>query len=443
MKKITILGSGLVGCLLAVFLAKRDYQVVVVDSREDLRVKPPTKGRSINLALSCRGITSLKAAGIMNKVAGIIVPMRARAIYESNGNIIYQPFGRHKDEYINSIKRDELNSILLDELDTYKNVTVHFNHYIEDIDFDKKTLYAKEKKFNYEQLLAADGASSIVRTKLSKIGHINSSRKFLPHGYKELHLSQKEALNLRSEHLHLWPRGSSLLLGNPNKDGSITGSLFMPLKGINSFASLNSKKLVEDFFKVHFEAVFDKMPNLAEEFLENPLGNLSTVKCDKWHYRDSCLMVGDAAHGVVPFFGQGMNCGFEDCLVLIKLLDEHKDDWPKTIVKFCDLRKENTDAIAQMSMDNYYEITRNINNKAFNLKKELALKIMQRYPDRLITKHVMVMFSNIPYAQALALDGLQNDLLNDCCHEIDDLSQVDWHHVKVLLDNYDKKLTQV
>lgn len=448
MKKVSIIGAGLAGTLMALFFARRNYEVHIFEMRRDLRFDKTDRGRSINLALSCRGITALNALNLMPLVQPIAVPMRARAIHEENGALNYQAFGRNLDESIYSISRKALNIMLLNEAEKNPAITLHFECELTQLNVYQKTLLVREKNgavlnHAYEHLIGADGVGSFVRNILLKAGLVKAEREFLAHGYKELTISKNHSETLPREHLQLWPRGSFLLLGNPNPDDSITGSLFLPQEGTNSFSSLQNEQQVQAFFEKSFADVASLMPNLQEEFFAHPTGTLSTVHCTPWHYEDSCLLIGDAAHGIVPFFGQGMNSAFEDCRILDELLENSEDDWAISVPKFYELRKNNTEAVAQLSMENYKEIYSDIKSSQFRLKKQIEKEIMHRFPEMYVSMHVMVMFTNTSYAQAQAQYGLQNQLLDTICSEIHSIEEVDWNQVGVLVKNYDKKLADI
>lgn len=448
MKKITIIGSGLAGALLTLYLARRGYEVTVYDARPDPRLSKPDRGRSINLAMSCRGLTGLAGVGLSDKIEKIMVPMRARAIHEQEGSIKYQPFGRNADEYINAVARTDLNNLLLDEAAQFANVSFHFETKLLAIDVHKKQLYFENKDglrhvAPYYRLIGADGVNSAVRDTLVRVNLINSTRSYLTHGYKELSISAESAKNLTHENLHLWPRDSYMLLGNPNRDYSITGSLFLPNEGKNSFAQLDNELSIQHFFSQAFPDAYDAMPSLVDEFIHNPTGNMSTIHCSTWYYLDQCLLLGDAAHGVVPFFGQGMNCGFEDCRILNELLERYDDDWQQVMPAFYAERKQNTDAVAQMSLGNFNEIQSKIRDPQFNLKKQLEQELMHRYPEDYISRHVLVMFTNTPYAVAHSIGELQGELLSEITYGIRSMHEVKWNEVDTLMRKYDKKLTDL
>ena len=445
MKNITIMGAGLAGTLLSLFLARRGYSVEVFEARTDIRQDKAESGRSINLALSCRGLTGLAAMGLRDEIDAIMVPMRARAIHGLNSDLHYQPFGRHQDEHINAILRTELNSLLLNEAELSSRITFYFEHKLAEHDIAQKLLHFVDQTgsrhtTSYQHLIGADGASSTVRESLKKAQLLEYTRDFLSHGYKELTISNTHSAYMSREHLHLWPRDSFMLLGNPNRDDSITGSLFLPLHGQNSFAQLSDEQRLVKFFNKFFPDAYEAMPNLCQQFFTNTTGNMSTIKCSPWYYRDQCLLIGDAAHGVIPFFGQGMNSAFEDCRILNELLDQHNDNWQLVMPDFFKSRKPNTDAVAIMSMDNYYEIHHDIRDEKFLLKKQVELQLMQRYPKEYISKHVLVMFTNTPYAQALAQGQLQAVFLDKICENIKTVDEIDWCNVDKLLLEYDEKL---
>lgn len=445
---ISIIGAGLVGSLLAIYLARRGYEVDVFESRSDCRLAASDNGRSINLAMSCRGIAGLSEAGILPAVEKLMVPMRARAIHGETGDVKYQPFGRHRDEYINAIQRTDLNKLLLDEADRFPSIHWHFDTPLLHLDVPRKEAKFKRSDGSqftlaYHRMIGADGANSQVRASLQQQGLVTASRVFIPHGYKEIAISTASSSHLAREHLHLWPRESGLLLGNPNLDNSVTGSLFLPLKGENSFAGLDTEPRIKDFFKKTFPDIAASMPEVTADFLVHPVGHMSSVQCAPWHHDDQCLLIGDAAHGLIPFFGQGMNSGFEDCRILNDFLDLHHDDWSRVMPAFYRTRKPDTDAVSEMSTDNHHEIQMAIRDPRFNFKKQLEQHLMRRYPGRYVSQHVLVMFSNTPYAIALALGRLQDALLDRICNRTTQLSDVDWLRVDELMREYDKSLASL
>lgn len=437
MASVTIIGGGLAGCLLSLYLAQRDYEVTIYESRTDLRLSPQDFGRSINMALSCRGITALDSLGLLPKVEPIMVPMRARAIYEQDGTITYQPFGRHPDEYINSIKRTDLNRMLLDCIDANDKITVKFEHHLKEVEFDNKQCLLEHNNevvtHPYEILIGADGAPSVVRESLTNAGLAKSSRNFLEHGYKELTIAGAGDTRFDRQHLHIWPRDQFMLLGNPNPDHSITGSLFLAIEGEQSFTSIQTEDQIHQFFRRQFANIYPHMPALVEEYLSHPVGYLGTIKCAPWYYEDHCLLIGDAAHGIVPFFGQGMNAAFEDCRILNGLLTQYKDDWGQVLPAFYKQRKENTDSVSAMSMDNYEEIRHEVLDEHFVLRKALEHELMRRYPQQYLSRHVMVMFTNLPYKVAYDQAKKQLDLIERLCVGKYSIDEIDWQKVDNLV----------
>lgn len=447
MQKVTIIGAGLAGCMLAIYLAKLGYQVDIFEKRSDIRKLPQDYGRSINLALSYRGIKTLKEVGLYHDVMCLAVPMHSRAVHDSQGNITYQAFGRHKQEYINAIKRTDLSMVLINHLESFANVNFYFNTHITQIDFARKQFFYKnaEKllKYNYHLLIGADGAGSMVREQLTQLDLVKSKRQWMAHGYKELSIPTKYGIHWDFKYLHLWPRKSFMMLGNPNRDHSITATLFLNNQGTNSFQSIQDDKDVEVFFKQHFPDAYACMPDLLQEFSNNPIGGISTVTCEPWYYKDQCLLIGDAAHGIVPFFGQGMNCAFEDCRILHNELLKNNHNWDKSMQSFYAKRKINTDAIAQMSMENYKEIEHDLCHPEFKARKHLEQELMQRYEAIYQSKHIMVMFSSKPYAYIHQLSALQNNLLDEIQKLNSNSNRLDWGRVDNILTQYDKKMASM
>ncbi len=319
---------------------------------------------------------------------------------------------------------------------------LRFNHTLLDLDLESKTAVFEHDhntfRVAFDRIIGADGVNSTVREHLNKQQVLQYSRTYLDHGYKELSICQSHHGNMVREHLHLWPRSSFMLLGNPNKDDSITGSLFLSHEGEDSFASIQNTSQLLDFFQKNFRDVIELMPNLKEEFFSNPTGTMSTIQCEKWYYKDLCLLIGDAAHGIIPFFGQGMNCAFEDCRILDESLEAEKDDWSRALPSFYSKRKENTDAVAQMSLGNYHEIQKNIRSPKFNLEKAVEKEIMKRYPKQFITKHVLVMFTNVPYKDAHAVGKAQQAFIHAICQDIESIEDVNWAVVEKRLKDYQR-----
>ena len=401
-ENITIIGAGPIGALASIFLAKQGYQVDVYEKRPDLRTVAIQAGRSINLALSTRGWSALEKAGLKDACMQIALPMYGRMVHDVEGNTNFQPYSTD-GKAIYSISRAEVNKILLTEAEKM-GVRLHFNHTCTKIDFATNSVGFRDINNAYVKIypkvcLGADGAFSELRTEMMQHGQMNYSQEYLDYGYKELKI---ENSTLKSDALHIWPRKDFMLIALPNMDGSFTCTLFLKMQGEESFQNLDSEAKVEVFFDHYFKDAAPFISNLANQFLSNPTGSLVTIKCYPWSRQVGehgyCLL-GDSAHAIVPFYGQGMNCGFEDCSILDGLLSNFTS-WETLFKTFEKLRKPNTDAIAQMAYDNFIEMRDLVADEEFlkNKKKEAQYKV--EHPDWL-TKYEMVTFSNIPYAEVL------------------------------------------
>ncbi len=438
-QKITIIGAGLVGSLMSIFLGRRGYTVDVFEKLPDIRKHSIAAGRSINLALANRGIRPLKKVGIMDKVEQLLIPMSGRMLHDTDGQLQYQSYGQRDHEVIYSVSRGGLVSLLRDEAESTGRVTFHFEHSLESIDHDKQTLVIKgddAPSFTYafDILLAADGAGSRIRRSLESLGQVNCRSELLDHSYKELTIpaSQSGGFLIDKNALHIWPRGQYMLIALPNLDGSFTVTLFLPNDGELSFASLHTDEAVQKLFHDQFYDVIELIPDLSDMFFENPTGILGTIRCQQWHYKNS-LLIGDAAHAIVPFHGQGMNCGFEDCFELNRLLDEHNDDWHKVMDLYTDVRKDNANAIADMALDNYIEMRDSVRDPKFHLKKAIAFELERAYPRQFIPRYSMVSFSHIPYAQAQQRGVIQAQILNELSQGIENVEEFDRDHADQLI----------
>ncbi|HEY0356426.1 MAG TPA: NAD(P)/FAD-dependent oxidoreductase, partial [Flavisolibacter sp.] len=363
-KEIVITGAGLVGSLLSIYLAKRGYQVSMYERRGDMRKETVEAGRSINLALSDRGIKALEEVGIAKDVLEIAIPMHGRHIHNMDGSHAFQPYGK-QGQYINSVSRRELNCKLMDLAEEH-GARIFFNHRLVSVDwknnriqFDSSTnIQANPVQVDFQLLFGADGAYSAAR-----LSHMLQHEKFDYHqyyidcGYKELSIpaGANRSFLLEKNALHIWPRKDYMLIALPNPDGSFTGTLFFPFEGEQSFEKLSSETAVNEFFNTTFPDVVPLIPDLAKQYFSNPVSSLVTVKCFPWVRNDRFCLIGDAAHAIVPFFGQGMNAGFEDCSVLNELMDKH-DDWASILHQFQALRKPDADAIADMAINNFTEM---------------------------------------------------------------------------------------
>ncbi len=432
-EQILILGAGLAGSLLAIYLARRGYRVAVYEKRPDIRHHDAETGRSINLALSHRGIRALEEVGIAEQVLKQAIPMRGRMLHSLKGEQTFIPYGKDNSEYINSISRSELNRILIQVADAYEQVTFHFQMVCEEVCLETRQLRFKSLA-NHElveakgaTILATDGAGSVVRQTLERLPGYESRSEFLEHGYKELTIPAhaRGGFQLEKEALHIWPRGSHMLIALPNLDGSFTCTLFFPNQGQESFESLQTSEAVTRFFKKNFANARALMPHLLEEFQENPVGILGTVKCFPWYVGGRALLVGDAAHAIVPFYGQGMNASFEDCRVFDQCLAAHGSSWEKVFASYQKQRKENTDAIAQLAIENFYEMRDGVTDPAFLRKKALEQLLEDRYRDYHSKYSLVTFHPDISYAEAHRRGNLQNQILLEICRSIRSVEELD------------------
>lgn len=416
MKNIALVGAGLVGSLQALLLAKRGFQVDVFESRSDIRKAGVAGGKSINLALSERGWKALKLAGIEDRVASMAIPMKSRCIHMHDGQITYQPYGK-EGQAIYSVSRGGLNQLLLTAAGEQSNVNLHFEHKCQDIDlksnsilFDTPTGDIKTK--NYDHIIGADGAFSAVRTRLQKTDRFNYSQTYLEHGYKELVIpavNGKHQIDKNS--LHIWPRGEFMLIALANLDGSFTCTLFFPFEGKHSFSSLDTPEKVTNFFQDTFADAVALMPTLTDDFFGNPTGSLVTIKCNPWNYQDKIGLIGDASHAIVPFYGQGMNAGFEDCTLFDTAL-ANGNTIGEVISTFGKQRSIDADAIAELAVKNFIEMRDKTGDASFLLRKKIEKRLYERYPTKWMPLYSQVTFSHIPYSEALAAGARQDKIMD-------------------------------
>jgi len=428
---INIVGAGLAGALLAVLLARRGFKVAVYDRRPDPRTTNAEGGRSINLALAARGIRALEHAGVMAAIHPLLIPMRGRMVHGLTGATTLQPYGQREHEVIYSVGRADLNRALIEAAASHETVFLRFNQTCIAANPERNTLKFRDTGTNannpasgspgtraveYETALtptiATDGAGSAVRMSLAATKHVTSREDWLDHDYKELTIPAHTARGvLDANALHIWPRGGFMLIALPNTDGSFTATLFLARTGPNSFKSLDHHPSVAAFFRKEFPDALALMPNLTEDFAANPQGQLGTVHLTSWHVGGSVLMLGDAAHAIVPFHGQGMNAAFEDCSVLDSLLDRHSQ-WGSLFTEFSASRRPDANAIAAMALENYTEMRDTVLDEGFVRRREIAMDLERRFPNRFIPRYSMVMFHpEIPYAEALRRGSIQAEIL--------------------------------
>ncbi|MEW6981903.1 FAD-dependent oxidoreductase [Colwelliaceae bacterium 6471] len=446
-KTITLAGGGLVGSLLSLILARKGYQVEVFESRPDMRKEDISAGRSINLALANRGIKPLDDLGLMPKINEMLIPMRGRMVHIEGEQDNFQAYGQQADDVIYSISRGQLNSFLMTEAENTGLVNFHFNHKITHVDFENNQFTLEHNRqssvHGFEHLIGTDGANSQVRKAILDQGFTENSEQPLDHSYKELCIpaDSNDKHKIDKNALHIWPRGEFMLIALPNLDGSFTVTLFMPNQGETSFESITNQAQINQFFEHYFADVKPLLDPLSETFLANPTGKLATIKCAPWSFKDKALIIGDAAHAVVPFHGQGMNCGFEDCDIIATLLPKNEDsdafDWQMFFSQVDQHRKVNADAIADMALENYIEMRDSVRKPQFLLQKQLAFQIQQWFPKRFIPRYAMVMFEHIPYSQAFAIGEKHRQLLNELTQSVKDVSQLHQQEAERLLDKYE------
>ncbi len=406
--KFALIGSGLAGGLLAGYLGRRGYEVDLYERRADPRVGNTVGGRSINLALSTRGIHALQQLGIADEVLQHAIPMRGRMIHDKSGALHFSPYDRDPAKHINSIGRGALNTVVIEAAQRYGNVRVKFNHRCTDVDLDAPAAQLVNTETNEnitaraEAIIGVDGAFSAVRGAMQRLNRFEYSQSYLPHGYKELTIPPAADGTWRMEKnaLHIWPRKSFMMIALPNPDGSFTCTLFWEFEGPRSFATVQTNDDIRRFFAEEFPDAVPLMPALLEDFRENPTGSLVTIRCAPWHYQDKVALVGDAAHAVVPFYGQGMNAAFEDCFVFDECLAEFPGDRQRAFAEYTRRRKENADALADLAVHNFIEMRDKTASRAFRAKKKLDQTLEGLLPGVCLPLYTMVSFTNIPYAEA-------------------------------------------
>ena len=416
-KEIVVVGAGLVGSLLSIFLAKRGYSVKVFDGRPDMRVSKIGGGRSINLALSNRGWLPLKKAGLEEDVKKMITPMHGRMMHDEDSKLTFQPYGK-ESQAINSISRSGLNAALMDHAEK-AGVEILFEHSCEGVDLDRTEAYfqhnGNRKAVSADIIFGADGAFSAVRGAMQITDRFDYRQDYIPHGYKELSFppGPNGSFLIEENALHIWPRRSFMLIALPNKDASFTVTLFLAFSGHeDSFENLITPAARQDFFHRHFPDALELMDSLEQEWEQNPTSSLVTIRCSPW-VRGNTLLIGDAAHAVVPFYGQGMNCGFEDCRVLNDILDECNDDWNVAKKQYQEQRKKNGDAIADLALDNFIEMRDLVADPLFLIRKKIEAKLHELFPTTWIPQYSMVTFNeHISYSDAQSIGAKQRAIMD-------------------------------
>ncbi|HET9307901.1 MAG TPA: NAD(P)/FAD-dependent oxidoreductase [Candidatus Sulfotelmatobacter sp.] len=430
---VTLIGAGLNGPLLALGLVKRGFNVEIYERRPDMRRVRVSAGRSINLALSTRGIHALTQAGLWHGMQDIIIPMKGRMMHSPSSELTFQPYGKDESEVINSISRAELNIALMNAAEA-QGVKIHFQQRCTGVDLQTGAVQMRDEQSGSQRtveggvVIGCDGSASAIRNAMLKLNRFNFSQQYLDYGYKELTIPAGPGGKhpLETHALHIWPRGNFMLIALPNIDGTFACILFLPFEGNDSFAPLNSPAAVAEFFQARFPDAVPLMPDLADNFFANPTGSMVTVKCSPWHVEGRALLLGDAAHAIVPFFGQGINCGFEDCTILLELMDRQGGDWGRVFREFERSRKVNTDAIADLAVENFVEMRDRVADPRFLFRKKVELALETKYPQMFVPKYAMVTFHRIPYATALKRGRKQEAMLAELCDGIERIEDLDW-----------------
>lgn len=446
-KNIAIMGAGLVGSLLSLYLAKRGHKVDLYERRPDLRTTLMDGGRSINLALSDRGWRALKGIGIEEEVRKVAIPMRRRVMHDEQGNLTYQPYGK-EGQAIYSVSRGGLNAALMNLSEPNPDITFHFSRQALDVNLRTNEVQLRNLETGEPEtvrpdlLFGADGAFSVVRGAMQKAERFNYEQHYLEYGYKELTIPATADGDwpIEKNALHIWPRGNYMMIALPNLDGSFTCTLFFPYGGERSFESIKNEEDLLRFFREVFPDALPLMPGLAAEYFENPVGSLVTVKCFPWSYEGKSLLIGDASHAVVPFYGQGMNAGFEDITVLDQMLDQFEgDNWEELFHRFERRRKSNADAIADLAVLNFIEMRDKVAKPRFLLRKKIEGRISEQYPDRWIPLYSMVTFTDLPYSYALETGMMQDKIMKKVMKHIKTVEDYNKPEVQKLLE---KQLVQ-
>lgn len=467
---IAIIGAGLVGSLLSIFLAKRGFNVAVFERRPDMRKQRVSAGRSINLAVSTRGLQALRQAGLEEEILKQAVPMRGRMIHSPKGELTFQQYGKDDSEYINSISRASLNKTLMTQAEETKLVKLHFNQRCMGMDFEKGIVSLHDESKNKSTKLVSnivigtDGSASALRHDMMKLPGYQCDESTLDYGYKELVIlpGKKGAFRMEKNALHIWPRGTYMLIALPNFDGSFTCTLFLPFKGPVSFEALKTPTDVLSFFNEQFSDAVPLIENLTETFFSNPTGQMVTIKCSPWNVEEKALLLGDAAHAIVPFFGQGANAGFEDLTILddcirryieaggALYLEKRESDkgaqaarrtpegstaWSSIFNEFVAMRKIDTDAIADMAVENFIEMRDKVANPRFQLEKAVEKILQKEFPDSYVSRYQLVTFSNVPYSFAMQAGVINDEVLQELCNDIENPEQLDLKKAKALISS--------
>ncbi len=455
-RKVTILGAGLVGSLLAIILRKRGYQVSIYERRPDMRSAHISAGKSINLAMSTRGWNALELAGLKSEMEALAIPMYGRYLHQPDGQTAFQPYSKN-NEAIYSVSRGELNKKLM-TLAEKEGVNIHFEHRCNQVHVENNHVHFhhdhKEKIVEADLLFGADGAFSALRESYTHMNRVNCEQMYLEYGYKELCIlpGKHGEWLMEKNALHIWPRGKYMMIALPNTDGTFTCTLFMPFEGEVSFEKLKTQDDVTALFDKQFADAKTLMPGLLDDFFTNPTSSLITTHIFPWHYADKSALIGDAAHAIVPFYGQGMNAGFEDVSVLSGLLDKYTlppsapslekregVNWDVILKEYERRRKPNGDAVAQLALNNFTEMRDKVADPMFLERKKIEKELGKRYPDQFVSVYEMVSFSHTPYNTAMQCIQAQDKLLQRIMNEGDFFANVEQ---AAFCDNLGKWVTE-
>lgn len=415
-EKINIIGGGLSGTLMAIYLAKRGFEINLFERRPDMRKNKISAGKSINLALSTRGLHALEKVGLDQEILADAIPMSGRMIHSKTGELTYQPYGKD-GQAINSVSRGRLNIRLLELADEFENITLHFNTKCVDLNVEEGSAIfemedGSKKSFLSDRIIGTDGAFAATRARMQMGDRFDYNQFYLKVGYKELEIPAGAlgAFKMEKNALHIWPRGAFMMIALPNPAGDFTCTLFVPFEGEKSFDAVKTQADVQQFFEEEFPDAVPLMPTLLDDYFKNPTASLVTVRCYPWVKGDKLALMGDAAHAVVPFYGQGMNCSFEDVVVMDECIEKYGNDWNKVFDEYQKLRKPNADAISQLAIQNYTEMAEKVGDKHFLHKKHIEHDLSDLYPDKFKSQYELTTFSLSPYKYALD-QGEKNDRL--------------------------------
>lgn len=435
-KKAIIVGAGLVGSLWSIFLAQRGYQVDIYERRGDMRKDGFVGGRSINLAMSTRGWKALEKAGVAEQIKADAVAMNGRMMHAIDGTTTYQAYGK-EGQAIYSVSRGGLNLALINIADKHPLVNFHFDHKVEKVNKRVGNLTVRSENGERAQvdaplIFGTDGAFSSVRSSLQRTPRFDYQQDYLDHGYKELEIpaGPNGTFLIEKNALHIWPRGHFMLIALPNSSGSFTCTLFLPFEGEQSFEKLDNNEAIHAFFKKYFNDALELIPELVEDFNQNPTSTLVTIRCNPWTYNNKFLLLGDASHAIVPFYGQGMNSGFEDCTVLDEMVTAMDEDWPSILKQFNTTRIPDANAIADLALRNFVEMRDQVGDPDFLLRKKIAAWLANKYPERFIPMYSQVTFTHIPYSKALA-EAQRQDLLFEKILAVKNIHQ-EWQTEEVI-----------